>query len=350
MNTESYSVDTPAARPIAFFCRAKPQEADALKIFQVSRRVFLGYPLRRREATYDPSALRTCLVDPMACTDEEWERETVGREYRRQFKQNRNFIPRVTQGSIVVIPRPGEGAVYVGRIVGPFEIVNSPPWAEEYMNLRGEQGVYLNDEECQHIADVAQGWPVDEYKRVDLTLIPGWLRRSMFGRSTYGEFWHHPIDKNTTAYDVLDRILKGDKVRICWTLEPDEIKRRLVDTLTPNSFEHLVVSLLQLEHPNEIWHQTGGPGDGGIDGIGSNDEGEVIGLMQAKLYAWSAPGLSKLGHSDRQIRRYAAVLVPAEPDQPTDGTTLLNLAWIVEAVRRHCRVLPQAHAMRIGTR
>ena len=48
-----------------------------------------------------------------------------------------------------------------------------------------------------------------------------------------------------------------------WTLDIEEIKRRLAEDLTPTSFEHLVVSLLQLEHPTETWQYTGGPGDGG---------------------------------------------------------------------------------------
>ena len=354
MHTESDHLDAPTAKRIAFFCRAKPQGADALPICKKAERIFIGYPLLRKGAMYDPGALRTCLVDP-TCPDGEWAREIVGNEivgdkYRRQLNRNRNFIPLVTPGSIVVIPRPEQGAVYVGRIVGRFEIVDSPPWADEYLDLRVEQQVPLGDEKYWHIADVAQGWPVDEYKHVDLPRIPGWLRRSMFGRSTYGKFHDHPMDQTPTAYDVLDLILKGDIVRTCWTLEPNEIKRRLVDTLTPNAFENLVVSLLQLEHPNEIWHQTGGPGDGGIDGIGSNNEGEVVGLMQAKLYAWSAPGLGDLGHSDRRIARYAAVLIPEEPNPPTGGTRLLDLAWIADAVRRHWRVLPQARAMRVGTR
>ena len=132
-----------------------------------------------------------------------------------------------------------------------------------------------------------------------------------------------------------------------WTLELDEIKRRLVDALTPSAFEHLVVSLLQLENPREIWHQTGGPGDSGIDGLGSKENGEAVGIMQAKLYAWSAPELGELGHTDH-IKRYAAVLVPEKPIPPTDGTTLLDLAWIADAVRRHWRALPQARSMRVG--
>ena len=139
------------------------------------------------------------------------------------------------------------------------------------------------------------------------------------------------------------------RVRTDWTLDADEIKRRLVDTLTPTAFEHLVVSLLQLERPDEIWHQTGGPGDGGIDGLGSNEKGEVVGLMQAKLRTWSAPKLGGLGYSDRQIVRYAAVLVLEGQDRETDDkTTLLDIEWIAKKLRCHWHKLPQAVAVRVG--
>ena len=337
--------------PIAFFCRAKPQYADALRIFMEAKRIFIGYPLLRRGARYNPSALRRCLVDP-TCSDEEWRREITGRGSTKSFNQNRNFIPLVARGSIVVIPRPEHGAVYVGRICGPFEIVDSPPWADAYLTLRVEQQVCTDDEESHHIADVAQGWPVDDYKRVDLSRLPGWLRNSMFGQSTFGQFKDHPICwDEMTAHHALSQILDGQSIiRTSWTLELGEIKCRLVDTLNPSAFEHLVVSLLQLENPNEIWHQTGGPGDGGVDGIGSNEDGEIVGLMQAKLTAWSAPELSDRGHFDRPVRRYAAVLVPEKPAPPTDGTILLDLEWIADAVRRHWRALPQARAMRIGSK
>ena len=128
----------------------------------------------------------------------------------------------------------------------------------------------------------------------------------MSGRSTFGQFKDHPINSNeVSAYQVLSQILDGRSIiQTWWTLEPDEIKRRLVDTLNPSAFEHLVVSLLQLENPNEIWHQTGGAGDGGVDGIGSNEDGQIVGLMQAKLTARSAPELrayTKIMSNGRQF-------------------------------------------------
>ena len=327
--------------------RAKPQDADILSICQNHKRMFIGWPLVRNDVP-TTAGWRTRIVDP-TCSRQEWEHCLRGEdEGHRQHNRNRNFIDRVTPGSIVVIPRPEQGAVHVSRVNGRFEIVDSPPWGDEYLKFRKDQGLDWDDSE--YIADVVQGWPVAEYKRIDLPRIPGWLRHSMFGRSTYGEFQDHPMDGSRTAYDELDRLLNGGAVRTDWTLELDEIKRRLVDTMTPTAFEHLVVSLLQLEHPDEIWHQTGGPGDGGIDGLGSNEKGEVVGLMQAKLRIGSVPQIKEPCHSDRRIERYAAVLILDGQDRPTDGTKLLDLEWVAQKVRCHWRFLPEAHALRVGER
>lgn len=93
---------------IAFLCRARPQRCDALGIFERAGFVVIGYPLVRKGQAYDSRALRDCLVDPR-CSDEEWQEEIAGRE-NGNFTKNRNFVPNVTEGSFVVIPRPKEGA------------------------------------------------------------------------------------------------------------------------------------------------------------------------------------------------------------------------------------------------
>lgn len=344
---------------IAFFCRAKPQDYDALEIFKTANMVFIGYPLLKQGHTYDPQALRTCLVDP-TCGDNEWasalkEKKADKGFNARAFNKNRNFIKnQVTIGSIVVIPRPEQGKAYLGRITEPFQIVNSPSWAKDYLELRNASAD--EDREYSYIADVAQGWKVDEYRDIDLSEIPGWIRHSMFGRSTYGKIRkHHPLDEELdekeTSFDVLQRICAGQSVvDYQLTSELTKIKRRLIDTLTANAFESLVVSLLQLEYPDEIWQHTGGPGDGGIDGLGFNEKGKVVGLMQAKLFASSAPELGSLGHDNHQIRRYAAVLVPENPSHPSHGTELLNLDWIAEKVLKHANRLPQAIALRVAAK
>lgn len=122
----------------------------------------------------------------------------------------------------------------------------------------------------------------------------------------------------------------------------------MVDTLVPYAFECLVVSLLQLERPDELWHQVGGTGDGGVDGIGSDEEGDLVGLMQAKLYARHAPGFPVAGPHNPGVHLYSDVLAPERPAPPDGGAQLLDLNWIATAVQQHWRFLPQARAMRIG--
>ena len=334
--------------PIAFFCRAKPQDCDAFEIFKQAGRVFIGYPLLGIGREYDPNDLQRCLVD-LTVDDEEWSREKEAHDrFKKQYTENRNLVRRVTCGSIVVIPRPREGVVYVARITGEYRIVNAPPWAQDYLTLRNEQGHDVNDAENRHIADVAQGWLVDEYRRVDFTRIPGWIRRTMLGRGTYAVFGAHPVDTSIAAHAVLERIIGGEHRPISWTLDLDDIKRRLVDTLFPSAFENLVASLLQLEHPDEMWHQVGGPGDGGVDGVGTDKLGNRVGLMQAKLYAQRAPGFPDAEPRNPGVRLYSAVLVLERPAPPSGGVRLLDLDWIAKAVQRHWRFLPQARAMRIG--
>ena len=90
----------------------------------------------------------------------------------------------------------------------------------------------------------------------------------------------------------------------------DNIRQRLLEFLNPSSLEHLVVSLLQLEHPEEIWRQTGGPGEGRLDGIGNTESGETVGLLQVKFRAHDP--VSRFGDrvDDTGVRRYVAILLP----------------------------------------
>ena len=117
--------------------------------------------------------------------------------------------------------------------------------------------------------------------------------------------------------------------------------------LNPYSLENLVVSLLQLKHPDELWRHTGGLGDGGIDGVETNREGGTVGLLQVKFSAdWapefrSSPGT---GH----IRRYVAVLLPESPPWPDDGAVHLTLDWIARKVQEDWKRIPLALTVRVG--
>lgn len=203
-------VTTKSNSPIAFFNRAKPQYCDALKLFQSTSRVFIGYPLWKYGEKYCPDNLNNCIIDP-TCSDEEWEYEKNLKKEQNDknvpmYTMNRTFVPLVTIDSIVVIPRLEQNCAYVGRITSEFEIVNSPLWAKQYMDLRNEQGVYLDDNKYRHIGDVAQGWKVNGYKRVDLQEFPQWLNYR-FRPPTFGQIYNQSSDGKTTAYQFFDQLL-----------------------------------------------------------------------------------------------------------------------------------------------
>lgn len=340
-------------KQIAFFCRAKPQGADILDICIENQRCFIGYPLYKNNVKKDPRNLKTCIVDPSNSSDQEWYAQLKHVSRTNEFNKNRNFIRRVSLGSICVIPRPEQGLVYISKIEGPFEICDNKAWYETYMSQRislhnKNKKIDVTDI-VSHSADVSQSWRTGKYKEVSLARVPGWIRKSMFGQSTYGVFSDHPLSHdNRKAFTVLKELYDSSTGK---TLKPttdiNEIKSRLTDNLNANSFEHLVVSLLQHKFPEEIWHQTGGPGDGGIDGFGCDDRGQMTGLMQAKYFSNSVPNIDKLGKS-RNIRRYAAVLLSDITLQSTERIEVLDLDWVANQLREYRESIPLAITLRIG--
>ena len=346
----------------AFLSRAKPQNCDALQIFLRNARVFLGYPLARQGKQYDPEALCTWMVNPATSPEPEWRAAYEAYEYKNQMHATtRNLIrdveaARMTGGALVVIPRQRDGCVYVGKISQQFEIVCAPPWRADYLDLRDNKGLDTNDVVNQHTADVAQGWRVtngrgqEGFLRVDFSSLPGWLQSNLLGRQGIQRIYGHPLDKTVTAYSVfLQRLNAQPVLPATWTLDVSEIKKRLVEYLNPSSLEHLVVSLLQLENRNEIWRQVGGAGDGGVDGIGSNEAGETVGLLQVKFR--SDDPIAEFGDQAGEdgIRRYVAILLPEDaPPLGNDANILLDLDWMASALQRHWRDLPLALSMRVG--
>ena len=225
--------------------------------------------------------------------------------------------------------------------------------ADAPLQLRAAHGLPAAEQEAisRFVADVVQGWPIaDGYHPVPLSRIPGWIRRTLAGRSTYGEFTHpHPFDDSVTAYGRLNAILnETEPPRGGWTLGHDEIKWRLVDAMTPNLFEHVVVSLLQFDHPEEAWLHSGGSGDGGIDGFGSDASGRTVAVMQAKYVGHELHEFGNLPTAGPPIRRYWAEFLPGSRTNLPEGVQLLDLDWVVSAVLRHWRFLPLALTLRIG--
>ena len=293
---------------------------------------------------YNPKSLKACVVNP-ACEDNEWATAHASSDRRRQFNQNRNLIRNVSTGSIAMVPRPSRGVIYCGRVISDFELEDAPGWYDKYMQIRGdEDGV-----DTWHAADVAQGWRVDEFKAIPVPRIAAWIRRSLFGRSTYGII--HPDQIGGDPHAVVSSAMENDGFEQReWTLDTRLIENRLISDLTPSTFEHLMVSLLQLEHPSEVWSQVGGSGDGGVDGVGAAQNGEVAGLLQCKWQYWGEDVFStdSIWYSGKTLfRKYLAALRYDESVAP-QGCIFLDRPKVVSMILQYHTRLPQALSMRIG--
>jgi hypothetical protein len=320
-----------------FYIRCRPWGADAADIAIDNNVAFFGYPLVDR-LNYNPGALTTCMADPSGAMDA-WV-EALQREqpnYRQQANKNRNMVARVTQGDIVMLPRPTRGIVYCGR-VSHFELINDPTWAHAFHLL-----VAAHPEAPFHATEMAQCWHVEEYIAVPFRRIPAWIRASLFGRSTYG--WVHGVaglDPHDTMADIL---LNPQNVELAWTIDMAIVKKRLVEYLTPSALEHLIVALMQLRHPEAQWMHVGGSGDGGVDGIGQA-LGEIS-LIQCK---WRYDGgeipIQEV-HANIH-RRVLASLHHSENVQVPPGIEFLGLSEIAQMVVKYCEQLPAARSMRVG--
>lgn len=327
-----------------FFTRCKPWGFDAVDVALNNRVVFFGYPLIDRE-NYDGTHLKSCMADPSGDTAQ-WlaalERETPN--YRKQANRNRNMVDTVLPGDVVIIPRPSRGTAYCAHISDMgFELVDSPQWAPEFQQL------ILNGDDRFHETEVAQCWHVEPFVSIYLPRLPAWIRRSLFGRSTYG-YVHGVEGQNPHA--TMSRLMSGEgraETRL-WSTDLPEVEGRLLADMSPTSFEYLMTAILQLEHPCESWQNVGGSGDDGIDGIASTTTGAVSALLQCKWQYWNEPiDLGQRWNApERQPRVLLAALHhPAEIRQDLNAE-FIGRRRVAELVVKHSDRLPQAIAMRIG--
>lgn len=336
--------------PIVFYSRCVPQGCDAVDIALANNITVFGYPLWREGVPYDPRNLDRCLVSP-ALDWEEWSgARDASRSPRREYAKNRNLVSDVSNGSIALIPRPKRGVVYAGYIKSPFQVSNSPPWYDDYLALRKQQGLSEDSSEEMHAGDVAQYWEVDKWRALPIPDVPAWIRGSLFGRSTYARI--HAKADTLAPYRELREIMEREtrRSKLEWTLDEGEIFLRLSRNMAPSNFEHLVVSLLQLERPNERWFQVGGSGDGGADGLGYTEDGDLAGVLQCKLvYHGHEPYVDALDKSVRkECRQYLASLHHPSDLQSTADIMVIGKPDVVRLVKQHWERLPEARAMRIG--
>jgi hypothetical protein len=135
-----------------------------------------------------------------------------------------------------------------------------------------------------------------------------------------------------------------------WTINPPEVTQRLREAITPSLFEGLVVSLLQLEEPHLSWLGVGGSGDGGIDGVASDDDGDVVSVLQCK---WAWDGGHVFGQdlvwpgTNKPLRRVFAHMTHRS-GAPAGADLVWDVGVITELLLKHAHHLPLAVTLRVG--
>jgi hypothetical protein len=335
---------------IVLFCRCRPQGCDAIDLVLREKRVFIGYPAWRVGKFLQDHEFHNAVID---LRDPNQDLEAldpqVGGVYKRQISGNRRLVREVDSGAIMLVPRPARGIVYAGRVL-EFELVNNPQWGNDYLTLRRAQGL-STDPPGSHLGDVVQGWRVDRWREIPHSAVPAWIRGSLFGRSSLGRIAPlHLKEFQLEPFEVLNHLIEHPE-KICppQTAEPKEIEKRLVTDIGPGTFEHLVVALLQLERPNEIWMHVGGSGDGGVDGVGADRKGRVVGLLQCK-WRYDGNELPFEGEVERgrDITRFVAALVHPAGLMAARGSILLDRPKIAELLLKHADRLPWAKSIQVG--
>ena len=185
-------------------------------------------------------SLHQSLLD-ISVPDHEWHPEQITpSNFRPQVSHNRVFALRIGKSSLVVVPRPGQGVCHIGRIAGPFELVDDPPWAEDYLSLRQAQGLEIKNKRS-HLGDIVQTWPVESFRTVPFPLVPRWISYSLLSRNTIGWINDRP-DGGVTAVDVLGQLYDEEpQDTLVPTDESEEIEARLLNWLSPSSFEQITM-------------------------------------------------------------------------------------------------------------
>ena len=344
-----------------------------------ARRAFIGYPPHRPNQDVGQTNLHAGLYDITNIEDWPTTRQNIikthgidnlkrGKSYANQVAGNINLVRDAVPGSIILVPRPDQGLVYAGT-VEKFELLNNPlseEWGEDYKRNRIENGLNKPEEDmATHVQDISQSFKImeNDWIKIPFVSFPTWMQRTFFGRRTTSRLRGIKqgitnTESLTMAYEEACRLMKTASQHIPlnlipeWTNEPHEVKQRLYDRVNAQSFEHLVVSLVQLENEHdEQWIQCGGSGDGGIDGIGTKVCGQIS-LLQCKWEFWGKSfSFRKTVHGENVKRRYFAYL--NGPDKNAIEFSKDIYIWdadeITKLVLKHSSRLPMAVSLRVRT-
>lgn len=330
-----------------FYSKCKPQGCDAWPIAKEFRRAFVGYPVATPEGESSNWREVGCRSVFRDYCDSQWAEDWVshmGRGAKSQVTHNRRLALELAEGSIVLVPRLKDGVCHAGVTTGPFELTDKPDWADSYFSLR-EENELETQHEGQHVGDIAQSWPIHAWHEIPFTAIPRWISYRLLSRNTLGII-SDLEDPEESALDVIKALIEDPRQYAI--AKSGSLEIGLLNWLTPSAFEHLVVSLLQLEAAGgEFWHQVGGSGDCGVDGLGVNSSGRLIGKLQCKWH-YDSPIRHLVDELEEPgVKSVVAVLHGEQRFDAGDGLNAIfwNRKAIAELVQKHKDRLPFAGSL-----
>ena len=348
--------------PICFMIRNRPQNADIIDLVLRENRAFVGYAPVRNDMWHQDYNFKDVIFDISDFDDRRWQSfknswpkkdtldsgEDIKRYSLRHATTYRNLLWELEKNKkddlpppIVVVPRPSEGLVYLGEYDG-FELVHNPIWLDSYYKLRESQNLDIENK-LSHARDVVQSFKVKKWVPVSMALIPAWIRRTLFGRSTIARIRpfnaHNSIEQTLEPYKYLKQLHDNPSFRKI--IGEETTYETLINLFPPEPFEHLVIALLQCEHKKLRWLHVGGSGDGGVDGIGFDDNGKTKFLVQCK---WQWDG-QDVGLKSKKDCKVIVAYLQGDKCKNTDTHIYMNGHEIATLIEEHRRILPQAKTM-----
>lgn len=301
-------IEEDSGRTVLFVKGRSYNRLDLLNFFQKSGRITIGYVAWRQtdiasqeweSLAGNLKALNLHILPPKQAVDT---LHFAARRDAKIIKFNATLQEQIKADDFIVIPRPATGRFFLGQVASSFTVFDDDP-----SDLLGEEEkreiLSIADSEpnrshaiCNLYGQVLQGWrlrPLGELgekqeflREVPLFLVPSVIRKAMASRRSHGRV---SIPGGKSNVDLTARILNGLLGSTMKRERPSELIERLRLELTPQSFEHLCVDLLNCESNGARWIHVGGAGDGGIDGAGFDATGALVGVLQCKYQANVSP-------------------------------------------------------------
>ncbi len=199
-----------------FFNRMRPWSVDIVDVLTTERRLVVGYPVTRNDLKRSDDPLAH-LVNPWDAEHRAYA-ERLGAS-KAQYSKLRNFVRKVSEGDVVLVPRPQRGVIYAAIIDSEFGLTHVPARVD-YFRAK----VTRESKDCvdgDHVAEMSQGWDVQAPITLPWSVGHGWIRRSLFGMSSYN--FIESFDGHD-PHQAIRQLMSGLSLAPAnWTSEPNEL-------------------------------------------------------------------------------------------------------------------------------